>query len=557
MTTWARQGAWALAPILAAGCAAGATAPPPPRPPPDATILTDAVWEGDLPRMRALLAARADPAAIDAPEWPPWTWTLVTRDRPARQLLLSYARDIHPENPQTIAALRMAVGQGDGDLVRELLRRRVSVNPPSARFASPLLVAASTGDVRMVDVLLDSGAQVNAADGQGDTALMAAVRVGARDCVERLLARGADARLRDHEGRTALAWAREERADSLAALLVGADPGSSAAAVSPGAPPPSVTVAIARSIPLVQRGAAAWTKKVGCSSCHHQPMALLVASVAERANVSFDRALAKELRDHLAEEELIFQAESQKALASDVGVLRAGRLNSGDIAFGTGLFLSARLDAGGLARGGPEETSAKLLARLQLSDGHWRYGPLRGAIESSDIATTALAARVISGLAPIGDDTTARVGRARQWLVRASASSVVDHAYRLYGLHWTAADAPLVTEQATRLRALQRKDGGWGHVPSAPSDAYSTGLALVSLHEAGALAVTDPAFRVGIAYLLERQKPDGTWLVHSRAVPLLPYVDGGSPHGKLQFISFAATCWATMALMYASTSPTP
>jgi hypothetical protein len=43
--------------------------------------------------------------------------------------------------------------------------------------------------------------------------------------------------------------------------------------------------------------------------------------------------------------------------------------------------------------------------------------------------------------------------------------------------------------------------------------------------------------------------------VHSRAVPLLPYVDGGSPHGKLQFISFAATCWATMALMYASAPP--
>jgi hypothetical protein len=59
-----------------------------------------------------------------------------------------------------------------------------------------------------------------------------------------------------------------------------------------------------------------------------------------------------------------------------------------------------------------------------------------------------------------------------------------------------------------------------------------------------------------VEYLLRRQDADGTWRVPSRAVPLLPYVDGGSPYGKFQFISFAGTCWSTMALLYAA-APVP
>jgi hypothetical protein len=527
--------AWVVALSLAVGCAARPNSTSPsPSARPDAVILTDAVWAGDLPRMRALLAANADPAAIDAAEWPPWTWTLVTRDRPARDLLLAGTRDIHPDDPQTLSAFRTAVGQGDVDLVRELLRRHVPVDAPSEGRASPLLIAASNGDLPMLDVLLAAGAAVNLADGNGDTPLMAAVRAGAQPCADRLRARGADESARDREGRTARDWAPKEPA---------------AAAV------PTAAVAVARSIPVVQRGAAEWTRRVGCSSCHHQPMALLVTTVAERAGVSFDRAMAKALADGLANEELRFQAESRKALASDVGVLRAGRLNSGDIAFGTGLFLAARLEAG-VSPGGPEETSAALLARLQLADGHWRYGPLRGAMESSDLATTALAARVIAALAPRGEDTQRRVARAKAWLIGAEAVTVVDHAYRLFGLRWTNADAAFVAAETMQLRALQRRDGGFGHLPAASSDAFSTGLALVALHEAGGVPAADPAYRLGVDYLLRRQDADGTWRVPSRAVPLLPYTDGGSPHGKFQFISFAGTCWSTMALLYA-VAPVP
>jgi hypothetical protein len=89
------------------------------------------------------------------------------------------------------------------------------------------------------------------------------------------------------------------------------------------------------------------------------------------------------------------------------------------------------------------------------------------------------------------------------------------------------------------------------------SDAYATGLALVALHQTGELSATDAAYKRGVDYLLSNQEPDGSWLVTKRAVPALPGLDTGFPHGKFQIISYVGTCWATMALMYAAPPSSP
>jgi hypothetical protein len=41
---------------------------------------------------------------------------------------------------------------------------------------------------------------------------------------------------------------------------------------------------------------------------------------------------------------------------------------------------------------------------------------------------------------------------------------------------------------------------------------------------------------------------DGSWFVRSRSLPVQPYFETGFPHGRSQFISCAATSWATAAL---------
>jgi hypothetical protein len=50
-------------------------------------------------------------------------------------------------------------------------------------------------------------------------------------------------------------------------------------------------------------------------------------------------------------------------------------------------------------------------------------------------------------------------------------------------------------------------------------------------------------------FLLDSQLEDGSWYVRTRVIPVQPYFDSEFPHGTDQFISAAATNWATMALI--------
>jgi N-acyl-D-amino-acid deacylase len=85
-----------------------------------------------------------------------------------------------------------------------------------------------------------------------------------------------------------------------------------------------------------------------------------------------------------------------------------------------------------------------------------------------------------------------------------------------------------------------------------PSDAYATGQTLVALRDAGVLTVTSPAYTRGVRFLLDTQRADGSWHVRSRAIPLQAYFESDFPHGHDQWISAAATNWATMALIPAA-----
>ena len=84
------------------------------------------------------------------------------------------------------------------------------------------------------------------------------------------------------------------------------------------------------------------------------------------------------------------------------------------------------------------------------------------------------------------------------------------------------------------------------------SDAYATGQALIALAEAGVVKPSHPVYKRGVRLLLGTQLADGSWHVQSRAVPLQPYFNSKFPHAADQFISAAATNWATMALVFAA-----
>ena len=72
---------------------------------------------------------------------------------------------------------------------------------------------------------------------------------------------------------------------------------------------------------------------------------------------------------------------------------------------------------------------------------------------------------------------------------------------------------------------------------------------VVALHEAG-VAAEDPAYQRGVEFLLNTQLSDGSWFVKTRSAPIQPYFESDFPHGDDQWISVAATNWATMALIH-------
>jgi squalene cyclase len=106
-----------------------------------------------------------------------------------------------------------------------------------------------------------------------------------------------------------------------------------------------------------------------------------------------------------------------------------------------------------------------------------------------------------------------------------------------------------VQKAARDLLKEQGSDGGWAQTPSLPRDAYATGQSLVALKEAGVVTPADAAYKRGAQFLMNTQGEDGSWYVRSRSIPFQPYFDSGFPYGPDQFISAAATNWATMALL--------
>ena len=75
-------------------------------------------------------------------------------------------------------------------------------------------------------------------------------------------------------------------------------------------------------------------------------------------------------------------------------------------------------------------------------------------------------------------------------------------------------------------------------------EGYLSGKARVELLE----ILGQRQYQRGVGFLLKTQLDDGSWHVRSRSKPFQLYFESGFPHGKDQFISVAASGWATTAL---------
>ncbi len=313
-------------------------------------------------------------------------------------------------------------------------------------------------------------------------------------------------------------------------------------AASPS-PAPTPRAAVARALPALERSAKAFVGQRSCVSCHHNILPILTLRLAVSRGVAIDSATLTEVERKTFRELTTARAFDEAVQGSGVGDPTPNDS-----------WLLVAAETAALAPDMTNAIVAKRIARWQ-HDGHWTTSDFRPPHSSSPFTATATAVRAVRAFLPEEmRDTRDRVlSDATRWLAGTPAQSTEDATFRLLGLVWAGAARDDIATAITALRKLQRPGGGWAQLPSYPSDAYSTGEALYALHEAG--APDDAAWRRGIAYLLSTQQADGTWHVRTRMISPAevspPYFTTGFPYKKDEYISYAASSWAAMALLSA------
>src|SRR5256885_11271121 len=283
----------------------------------------------------------------------------------------------------------------------------------------------------------------------------------------------------------------------VAALLAAALPGAVAKAAS-GADAARLRDAAARNLALFQSSQQHWFEVQRCDSCRHQYQPALAYRAAREHGIPFDEAIAR--------------ADAAKAFTYadlDRSVQYSWVLEPAvDDAY---RLIAA--DAAGVRPNLSTAVMAKVLTARQNRGGDWPSHRQRPPSSYSNFTFTALGVRAIQLYAHPTQkaDVATHVALARRWLLSHTPVDTEERTYKLLGLQWSGGDRAALAAATRDLAKTQEADGGWASLDGRVSDAYSTSQALVALHDAGGVPITDKSWQRGIDYLLKTQAADGSW----------------------------------------------
>jgi len=321
--------------------------------------------------------------------------------------------------------------------------------------------------------------------------------------------------------------------------------------------PNDLESATRRGLARVKQAASDWQKNKTCFSCHHQTLPMLVATEAERVGFPLDKEWLKS------------QADTTLAYFEE----RIDDMDDGDHVPGGAATTGFAFWALSLDQRPPDETTASMVkyllqiqgvARLKdpkatpstnvkpakKNDGHWQASCRRAPMQASLVGDTVL---VLIGIEKYATpEQRPQVDAARmladQWLAQAPQRNQQDRLWRLWGLHYLDGEESLKQSTLAAIFSVQGDDGGWAETEDRQSDTYSTGQSLFMLLKTG-VAADHPAIIRARDYLLRTQHADGSWLAESHVTfKAQPYFENGDPYGDHQFLSTAATAWATAGL---------
>lgn len=162
-----------------------------------------AVRDGDDRLARELVAAGANPDAVDDKGVPLLQWAMRQQDRGAYRLLLDLRADPTRGNADGQTALHLAAMGKDAFWLDDLLDRGVSPDVPNTVTGAPPLFDALRARLPdNIDRLLKAGARLDTRDRSGTTPLHQAALVNDPASVLKFLEAGADPRATDRSGAT-------------------------------------------------------------------------------------------------------------------------------------------------------------------------------------------------------------------------------------------------------------------------------------------------------------------------------------------------------------------
>jgi len=302
--------------------------------------------------------------------------------------------------------------------------------------------------------------------------------------------------------------------------------------------PETIKKAINKSLPLLQTTSHTFLENAGgCQSCHHQDLTALSLSLAKEKGFAINDSSFNEISDSIMH---VIRSWKAALVENDDPVA---------IVMSSGYQLWA-LWANKYKSNKLIEMLVKNLMQRQTGEGSWVSPNPRPPLEFYSFSATALMVAAIQYYSPtsLKPEAAQRIEKARAWMIRTVPETNEEKVFQLLGLKWINGDKNFIQQQAKKLLATQREDGGWSQLTNLESDSYATGQVLYALYETGNLKPDDATFQKGISFLLKTQYEDGSWKVKSRSIPFVPFVPNGFPHDKDQFISAAGTNWATIAL---------
>ena len=307
-----------------------------------------------------------------------------------------------------------------------------------------------------------------------------------------------------------------------------------------------VRQSVERAMPQLWKGMEGHNEVRSCFTCHNHGVPMLALGVARSRGYDVPNEKLQAQIDYITDDLERNRTRFEKGMGP-------GPSPSGGETDNTG---SALLALAAINSKPDANTSAVVHYTLSKdkTQAHWPARASRAPTEASSFTTTTLNLRGIQTFGTAGQKALVdkRTEAAKDWLIKTAAKDTEDRVFRLLGLKTVGAETDEITKATKELLSTQREDGGWGQIDTLPSDAYATGTALYALHVGGGVATDHPAWRKGVLFLLGTQEEDGTWHVKSRSRPFQKYYESGFPHGKDQFISCAATAWATAALALAT-----